>query len=120
MQWYFFSLRGKKYPNGHRTEQSTKHGHWKITGKDKEISSVCQESRMKQRIGMKKALVYHTERAPHGNQMNWVMHEFRLEEKLLDMSDRIQVGGVNQVSKFQILIIYMNSILCHVIFLFWL
>ena len=47
MQCYFCCLMGKKYPNGHEREQSTKAGHWKITGKDKEISSMSQESGMK-------------------------------------------------------------------------
>ena len=40
--------------------------------------------------------------------MNWVMHEFRLEDKLLAMPVAIQVVGVNQVSKCQIFIIYVN------------
>ena len=51
---------GKKYPTGHKTERSTKSSHWKITGKDKEISLVSQESGIKWSIEMKKALVYNT------------------------------------------------------------
>ena len=69
---------------------------------------------------MKNAQVYITGHAPHGNKMNWVMHEIRLEDKSLDMSAAIRVVGVNQVSKFQNFIIYVNLVLCHVIFLFWL
>ncbi|GLJ55518.1 hypothetical protein SUGI_1192100 [Cryptomeria japonica] len=88
LQWYFFSPRDKKYPNGSRKNRSTEAGYWKTTGKDRSIYSVSRK------VGMKKTLVYHTGRAPHGERTNWVMHEYRLEDKELKMSAAIQESYV--------------------------
>ncbi|RWV92645.1 hypothetical protein BHE74_00032456 [Ensete ventricosum] len=77
-EWYFFSLRDRKYPSGVRTNRATNAGYWKTTGKDKEIS----DSSTSELVGMKKTLVFYKGRAPRGEKTNWIMHEYRLHSKL--------------------------------------
>ncbi|ESW09149.1 hypothetical protein PHAVU_009G104400 [Phaseolus vulgaris] len=76
-EWYFFSLRDRKYPTGVRTNRATNTGYWKTTGKDKEILN----SATSELIGMKKTLVFYKGRAPRGEKSNWVMHEYRMHSK---------------------------------------
>ncbi|KAK4793974.1 hypothetical protein SAY86_011968 [Trapa natans] len=73
---YFFSMRDRKYPTGLRTNRATQSGYWKTTGKDKEILGGAGHL-----VGMKKTLVFYHGRAPRGEKSNWVMHEYRLENK---------------------------------------
>ncbi|XP_028781254.1 NAC transcription factor 32 isoform X2 [Neltuma alba] len=76
-EWYFFSLRDRKYPTGVRTNRATNTGYWKTTGKDKEILN----SATSELVGMKKTLVFYKGRAPRGEKTNWVMHEYRIHSK---------------------------------------
>jgi hypothetical protein len=71
-EWYFFSPRDRKYPNGSRPNRVAGSGYWKATGTDKIITT---EGR---KVGIKKALVFYIGKAPQGTKTNWIMHEYRL------------------------------------------
>ncbi|KAJ7948612.1 NAC domain containing protein [Quillaja saponaria] len=73
-EWYFFSPRDRKYPNGSRPNRVAGSGYWKATGTDKIITT---EGR---KVGIKKALVFYVGKAPKGTKTNWIMHEYRLIE----------------------------------------
>ncbi|MQL85963.1 hypothetical protein Taro_018487, partial [Colocasia esculenta] len=77
-EWYFYSLRDRKYPTGLRTNRATEAGYWKATGKDREVYSASTGTL----VGMKKTLVFYKGRAPRGEKTKWVLHEYRLEGDL--------------------------------------
>uniref|UniRef100_A0A6N2KKZ4 NAC domain-containing protein n=1 Tax=Salix viminalis TaxID=40686 RepID=A0A6N2KKZ4_SALVM len=52
VEWYFFSPRDRKYPNGARPNRAATSGYWKATGTDKLILA----SNGAQKVGVKKAL----------------------------------------------------------------
>ncbi|KAM0026919.1 putative transcription factor NAM family [Helianthus debilis subsp. tardiflorus] len=83
-EWYFFSLRDRKYPTGVRTNRATTTGYWKTTGKDKEIFNGATS----EIVGMKKTLVFYRGRAPRGEKTNWVMHEYRVHAKSVFRSSK--------------------------------
>ncbi|CAN8298816.1 unnamed protein product [Cochlearia groenlandica] len=70
-EWYFFSPRDRKYPNGSRPNRAAGTGYWKATGADKPIGKP-------KTLGIKKALVFYAGKAPKGVKTNWIMHEYRL------------------------------------------
>nr|UBT01607.1 NAC transcription factor 02 [Litchi chinensis] len=69
-EWYFFSPRERKYPNGSRPNRAAGSGYWKATGADKPIGKPNS-------LGIKKALVFYAGKAPRGVKTNWIMHEYR-------------------------------------------
>ncbi|KAK8579206.1 hypothetical protein V6N13_142423 [Hibiscus sabdariffa] len=73
-EWYFFSPRDRKYPNGSRPNRVAGTGYWKATGTDKVIMTDGRK------VGIKKALVFYIGKAPKGTKTNWIMHEYRLLE----------------------------------------
>ncbi|RZS26996.1 hypothetical protein BHM03_00060453 [Ensete ventricosum] len=91
-EWYFFSPRERKYPNGYRPNRAAASGYWKATGIDKPVVTSSGNAY----IGVKKALVFYKGRPPRGVKTNWIMHEYRLAEapsknsyKLRDLSMKL-------------------------------
>lgn len=72
-EWYFFSPRERKYPNGSRPNRAAGSGYWKATGADKPIG-------LPKPVAIKKALVFYEGKAPKGEKSNWIMHEYRLAD----------------------------------------
>ncbi|XP_078152145.1 NAC domain-containing protein 68-like [Carex rostrata] len=75
-EWYFFTPRDRKYPNGSRPNRAAGHGYWKATGADKPI----KPSSSVRPLGIKKALVFYHGKAPKGVKTDWIMHEYRLAD----------------------------------------
>ncbi|WOK96409.1 NAC domain-containing protein [Canna indica] len=72
-EWYFFSPRDRKYPNGSRPNRAAGSGYWKATGADKPVGTPKP-------VAIKKALVFYAGKAPKGDKTNWIMHEYRLAD----------------------------------------
>ncbi|THU71525.1 hypothetical protein C4D60_Mb04t02350 [Musa balbisiana] len=75
-EWYFFTPRDRKYPNGSRPNRAAGKGYWKATGADKPISP----NGSNRTVGIKKALVFYSGKAPKGVKTDWIMHEYRLAD----------------------------------------
>jgi hypothetical protein len=72
-EWYFFTPRDRKYPNGSRPNRAAGSGYWKATGADKPVGTPKP-------LAIKKALVFYAGKAPKGEKTNWIMHEYRLAD----------------------------------------
>ncbi|XP_022730122.1 NAC transcription factor 32-like [Durio zibethinus] len=81
-EWYFFSPRDRKYPNGERPNRAAASGYWKATGTDKPILT----SSGTKNIGVKKALVFYIGRPPKGVKTEWIMNEYRLLDRMIKPS----------------------------------
>nr|AEI98787.1 NAC transcription factor NAM-G1 [Triticum timopheevii subsp. timopheevii] len=80
-EWYFFSPRDRKYPNGARPNRAATSGYWKATGTDKPIlASGTGCGLVREKLGVKKALVLYRGKPPKGLKTNWIMHEYRLTD----------------------------------------
>ncbi|KAK7324846.1 hypothetical protein VNO77_28724 [Canavalia gladiata] len=77
-EWFFFSPRGRKYPNGSQSKRATDCGYWKATGKERNVKSGSNV------IGTKRTLVFHLGRAPKGERTEWIMHEYCINDKSQD------------------------------------
>ncbi|CAH8280746.1 unnamed protein product [Arabidopsis lyrata] len=77
LKWYFFCPREKKYPKGGKANRSTECGYWKTTGRDRDVSYNDEVT------GKIRTLIYHYGKIPRGDRTDWVIHEYRLEDKVL-------------------------------------
>ncbi|KAF8398370.1 hypothetical protein HHK36_017297 [Tetracentron sinense] len=75
-EWYFFSPRDRKYPNGTRPNRAAGAGYWKATGTDMKISSNGQL------VGYKNTLVYYKGKPPKGEKTTWIMYEYKVADEL--------------------------------------
>ncbi|WCJ24242.1 NAC domain containing protein 32 [Euphorbia peplus] len=71
-EWYFFTPRNRKYPNGDRPNRAAGDGFWKATGADKQIRFNVTT------VGLKKSLVFYRGKPPRGDKTDWIMHEYKL------------------------------------------
>lgn len=97
-EWFFYTPRDRKYPNGARPNRATTCGYWKATGCDKPILS----SKGSQCIGVKKALVFYRGRPPRGTKTSWIMYEYRLPCHGINIAPRLR--GSMRVSLFYYII----------------
>ncbi|XP_039172086.1 protein CUP-SHAPED COTYLEDON 2 [Eucalyptus grandis] len=71
---FFFCYVKRKYSNSKHSDRTTETGYWKVTGKERAIMSEDTD----ESIGIRKTLVFYTDRVPKGKRTNWVSHEYQL------------------------------------------
>ncbi|KAK2980857.1 hypothetical protein RJ640_003084 [Escallonia rubra] len=105
-EWYFFTPRDRKYPNGSRPNRAAGSGYWKATGADKPIKSptvMATGSTKSSVLGIKKALVFYHGKAPKGIKTNWIMHEYRLAQPNQKSTKK---GGVSKLDDWVLCRLY--------------
>lgn len=107
-EWYFFSPRDRKYPNGARPNRATSMGFWKATVTDKPILT----SSGSRRIGVKKALVFYMGSPSNGVKTDWIMNEYRLPDMMIRPA---RLKGSMRVSGCMALIFLASQFLCFLI-----
>ncbi|KAG6509824.1 hypothetical protein ZIOFF_027831 [Zingiber officinale] len=105
-EWYFFSPRDRKYPNGLRPNRSAGKGYWKATGTDKPIAS----SKGNGNIGVKKVLVFYTGKPPKGTKTDWIMHEYLLSQAHKKMNNNCKAMKLRDSSTSRL----DNWVLCRI------
>ncbi|OVA16392.1 NAC domain [Macleaya cordata] len=78
-EWYFFTPRAKRYPNGSRPNRTAGDGYWKATVAETKIYRGKIDRTV---IGLKKTLVFHYGKPPNGLKTNWIMHEFVASDQI--------------------------------------
>ncbi|WOL00643.1 NAC domain-containing protein [Canna indica] len=98
-EWYFFSPRDRKYPNGFRPNRAAASGYWKATGTDKLIHTTPGKGKeaisTTINVGVKKTLVFYKGRPPKGLKSNWMMHEYRLMDAAQTTNTRKVITGLD-------------------------
>ncbi|KAG7614771.1 NAC domain [Arabidopsis thaliana x Arabidopsis arenosa] len=75
LEWYFFSPIEYTNPNKMKMKRTTGSGFWKPSGVDRKIRDKRGNG---VEIGIKKTLVYHEGKSPHGVRTPWVTHEYHI------------------------------------------
>ncbi|KAI3823737.1 hypothetical protein L1987_05178 [Smallanthus sonchifolius] len=84
LEWYFFCPKSKKYSSGGRANRATETGFWKATGKDRKVEYKGRT------VATIKTLIFHQRDAGKVDRTNWVMHEYRMEDKQLANAGIVQ------------------------------
>lgn len=100
LEWYFFCPRDKKYPSGSRSNRATDIGYWKATGKDRPIIHNTST------VGMKKTLIFHEGKPRKGSRTDWVMYEYRLENREMADAGLVQVRLISYTYEMNLVMIF--------------
>ncbi|MFS7961136.1 putative transcription factor NAM family [Helianthus anomalus] len=77
LEWYFFCPKSKKDSGGVRANRATETGFWKGTGKDRYVEYKGRT------VATIKTLVFYLGRAKDSKRTDWVLHEYRMDDKQL-------------------------------------
>ncbi|XWS43140.1 hypothetical protein CRYUN_Cryun16bG0076900 [Craigia yunnanensis] len=103
-EWYFFTPRVKKYPNGSRPKRGTPNGYWKPTGVDKAIPHYSQNP-----VGFKKTLDFFIGEYPKGNKNGWKMHEYKVTNNNKNSQNKGRAKDDMTLDKWVLCRIYKNK-----------